>query len=368
MMNTLIPVNSRKKTAGFINQCEQWLDTGRFYVKKQLIPGTTSHFNSVHRVLGGTSSQALQGCLQSISQVKNAVTESFVKLDMPIESRFYQQLLGFEKVNSGPLSDTESEILLDMERIMASGRTHQNLPLFSSLTPKLLKALREDTLPWPKFRALLDQDPLMKNRFFKATNSQSTFLKLPTSKDELRKILLQISIEMVIEFDRDKYGKPIRQRLTQHSLNTALAALSLSQDGYGNMMEAWLAGLSHNIAGIIIVRRLRHFQHEITDSISLSFLNELHSLVALLSNKIAAAWKLPPSVCTAIKEQGTLGLNSKMSTLGEGLYLATKVAMVLQLENTENTQQITNIIEAFSGSDRLAICESAFDSIQKQQH
>jgi len=366
-MNTLVPTKHDSKSPGFLNQCEQWLDTGRFYVKKQVIPVTADRFTELQRIVGTTSAQAIKGCKTSFTQMKAAVAdrlpESSAKIQMPLESCFMQQLLGLEKVSEQSLTETEANIIMELEKIMASGRASQSLPMLPSLTPKLLNSIRSDKAPWPVFREVIDNDPLMKNRFFKATGSRPSYLQLPASKDELRKLLLRISIEMVMQFDRDEYGKVIRERAFTQSHKTAIASISLAKEGYGDNMEAWLAGLTHNVAQIILIRQLRHFQLVTTEVVSLAFLNELHTMVSLLSNRVATAWKLPVSVCTAIKEQGTLGLNSKLSDLGEGLYLSTRIAMIHSMETNDGSQEFPEALISFSGMDRLAICESAYSCI-----
>lgn len=366
-MNTLIPTKHDSKSSGFLNQCEQWLDTGRFYVKKQIIPVTADRLTEFQRIVGTTSAQAIKGCKTGLTQMKAAVAdrlpESAAIIEMPLESRFMQQLLGLEKVSDQSLTETEANIILELEKIMASGRAGQSLPMFPSLTPKLLNAMRSDEAPWPVFREVIDNDPLMKNRLFKATGSRPSYLQLPASKDELRKLLLRVSVEMVMQFDRDEYGKSSRDRAFTQSQKTAIAAISLAKEGYGDTMEAWLAGLTHNVAQIILIRQLRHFQLDTTESVSLAFLNELHTMVSLLSHRVATAWKLPVSVGTAIKEQGTLGLNSKLSELGEGLYLATRIAMIHSMEACGESQEFPESLISFSGMDRLAICESAYSCI-----
>lgn len=359
-MNTLIPAKNDNKSSGFLTHCEQWLDTGRFYVKKQLIPVTTDRLTEFQKI-------AVKGCKEGFtlarSVIVNCLPESHLIAEMPLESRLMQRLLGLNKISDSALTEKEADIILELEKIMASGRARQSLPIFPSLVAKLLKSIREDEAPWPLFRETLDNDPLMKNRFFKITTSRPSYLQLPASKSELRKLLLRISVEMVMSFDRDEYGKSIRERAIIQSQKTAIAATSLASDGYGDPIEAWLAGLTHNIAQIILIRQLRHFQLEIDETVSLTFINELQTLVSLLSSRVATAWKLPAPVCTAIKEQGTLGNNSKLSALGEGLYLATRVAMVHSIEAIDQTQEFPNILISFSGTDRLAICQSAYSCI-----
>ena len=356
-----------QKTLPLIAQGKNLLTHNAQQLQQQWLPKAKLQLKKANHVFRQSSCYAFVKSKQSLQSAMvtaiGLLPEPRQKLELSLESNFQRRLLGDVIITDKPASNIESRIIDCLESSLLSGHSSKKTPALPKIMTELLKSLRDDVYPWNNFRAKLNTDPAMEKSFMQENHYDSELLVLPTDKSALKKLLLRISIENVMEYDRDQYGQKIRNRVMTQALKTAISAEQLATEGYGDSTEAWLAGLVQNIAQINIVQQMRHFQLDLGKRLSLSFINDLQRLNALISYQIAVQWKLPKSICVALKEQATLGLNSKLSALGEGLYLASRIAMVHSLNATGEQQTCPDVLREFAGIDRLAICESTYESL-----
>jgi len=281
---------------------------------------------------------------------------------------------GATGIKGEKLSTEEYKVLNSLEVSIMNKSIVRNMPQLPTIVTKLLRSLKTENYPWTEFSIAIREDKAFNSRFLAVANSPAFNLRakantieqllLPMSRDDLRQATLITAITYVMSFDQDSYGKKSRSMNIESAFKTALACKTLATDGFDlDDSSAFITAITGFTGVIPALRVMRTLNFELNSSYSVPFVKRLNQLIALISYQIATRWKLPKENRVAIKEQATLGENAKLSYMGELLFLGSRVGMSHFLYNKDAINEAKEKVIELVGIDRLAICETSFDTL-----
>jgi len=297
----------------------------------------------------------------------------------PVDEAWSAFSFGATGFKEDKLSKQEYKVLSEIEISIMNNTVVKNIPQLPKIAPRLINALKEDSYPWTEFSIILREDEKFQKRFLTIANSPAFGLKaeaktieqllIPLNKNDLKQAILITAISTVMEFDKDKYGKESRNRITETAFKTAIACKTLASDGFEVDEEsAFITGLTYHVGAITALRIMRNTGFVTCSVLSKPFVKRLQQLIALMTYQIVLAWKLPKNIRIAIKEQAVLGENPKLSPLGEILFLASRVAMAHYLSSNKIIKDSRDKVAVIVGLDRLAVCETSFETLNTIQN
>jgi len=352
----------------------------------KILPSLSAEINNLRSAGVELGQESLRISKLAFSKSLNLATELLPEpkpgFEGSVDNIWTAYIFGATGIKGEKLSTEEHNVLNTLELTIVKKTIARNTPQLPKVVTKLLRCLKTENYPWTEFNITIHEDKAFNSRFLAVANSPAFNLRskantieqllLPMSREDLKQAILITAITYVMSFDKDSYGKTSRSLNIESAFKTGLACKTLATDGFHlDESSAFITAITSLTGVIPVLRVMRTLNFDLNSVYSVPFVKRLNQLIALVSYQIATRWKLPKENRVAIKEQATLGENAKLSYMGELLFLGSRVGMSHFLYNKDTIDEAKEKVIELVGIDRLAICETSFEtlnSFQKYQY
>ena len=346
----------------------------------KLLPKLSHEINNLKNAGVDIGSESLKITRQALSRSLDLAVDLLPEpkpgFEGSIDNIWTAYAFGATGIKGEKLSKQEYNALNALETAIMKNTVIRNVPQLPKIVPQLLKTLKSDSYPWTDFSMILTEDSKFQDIFLTIANSPAFNLSakantveqlfLPFGKEDLKQAVLITAITYVMEYDKGNYAKEARAKNLETAFKTAIACKTLASDGFDiDESNAFITGLTSYVGSVTALRFMRSTDFELNTVYSAPFVARLQQLISLMSYQITLHWKLPKDIRTAIKEQATLGENAKLSTLGEVLFLGTRVGMAHYLNSRKKIKEAKSKVIELVGIDRFAVCETSFETLNK---
>ena len=377
-MKTLTAELEKQMSSSIIRHAKDLVNGSGTRFTNKILPSLSAEINNLRSAgveLGHESVRISKLAFsKSLDLASELLPEPKSGFDGTIDNIWTAYAFGASGIKGEKLSTEEYKVLNSIEVAIMNKSIVRNTPQLPKIVTKLLNCLKTENYPWTDFSIAIREDKIFNSRFLAVANSPAFNLRakantieqllLPMSRKDLKQATLITAITYVMSFDKDSYGKKSRSLNIESAFKTALACQTLATDGFDiDESNAFITAITSFTGLIPALRVMRTLNFDLNSTYSVPFVKRLNQLIALISFQIASRWKLPKEHRVAIKEQATLGENAKLSYMGELLFLGTRVGMSHFLYNKDAINEAKEKVIELVGIDRLAICESSFDTL-----
>ena len=197
--------------------------------------------------------------------------------------------------------------------------------------PQLLQALRNSDFSGAEVARTISTDVVLVAEVLRRANSAgcgngSTVTGIDHAilllgHDGLRQLITGVAFKPIIDMRSGSFTRMVAPRLWTQSERCALACGMLARDLPVDPLEAFLAGLVHNVGVTVSLRVIDRMADGRQPVGSPTFCNALAAMGLTLASNIASEWHFPDTVVTAIREQGADPRDKGISALGRILQM-----------------------------------------------
>ncbi|HEY4541775.1 MAG TPA: HDOD domain-containing protein [Noviherbaspirillum sp.] len=230
---------------------------------------------------------------------------------------------------------TEDAILAELDAIVHSPQAGAHLVRrMPGVIPQLLQSLRDPDFSSAELARTIWHDVVLVSEVLRLANSvayspgnQITSIDhaiLMLGQDGLRQLITSVAFKPIINMKSGSFTRLVAPRLWDQAERCALAARMLAQDSEVDPLDAFLAGLIHNVGLTVSLRVIDRMAEGKQPIGSPTFCNALAATGRTLSANIGREWHFPESVTQAVRDVGVASQTENAPALSP-------LARVLQL-------------------------------------
>lgn len=197
--------------------------------------------------------------------------------------------------------------------------------------PQLLQSLRNSEFAGAELARTISHDVVLVAEVLRLANSAAynpgspivgiDHAILVLGHAGLRQLITGVAFKPIINLKSGSFTRMVAPRLWTQSERCAMACRMLARDEAVDPLEAFLAGLVHNVGLTVSLRVIDQISDGRMPVGSPTFCNALASAGRALAVNIGREWHFPESVTVAIQEQGASTRNASVSPLGRVLLM-----------------------------------------------
>lgn len=288
----------------------------------------------------------------------------------------------FSTHTTGYLGTIRSESMISKDNAYALVQKSGNLPTLPAILLKLLTACDDEDTPLSEIAAIISKDPVLSFKVLQLVNSayygfRYSFKGIEQAviylgADTIKNLAVTMSIHQV--FERKRF-KNIRQFninvFWYHSLMCATLAKRIAQKvGFGNIEEAYLSGLLHDIGRLVLISTFPK-EHETILTETADRNNTLWAEKQLLglTHCEAGAWLVEKWKLSSMMAQAIQYHHEPLEKITEAFPLVKIVYIANFLcENSYelgDEQQIDKLLEELQNGEVQEIVEGAAEEVDQ---
>ena len=229
-------------------------------------------------------------------------------------------------------NQTEDAILAALDEVVRSPRAGAHLVRrMPGVIPQLLQSLRSPDFSGPALARKLWHDVVLVSEVLRLANSAAYSPSNPITsidhaililgQDGLRQLITSVAFKPIIDLKSGGFTRQVAPRRWDQAERCAVATRVLARDAGVDPLEAFLAGLIHNVGLIVSLRMIDQMSDGAQPVGSPTFCNALAIHGRALSANIGLEWHFPAGVTTAVREAGTADKGGELSPLGKVLLM-----------------------------------------------
>lgn len=227
---------------------------------------------------------------------------------------------------------TEDAILAELDGITKSPQSGAHLVRrMPGVIPQLLQSLRSPDFSGADLSRKIWHDVVLVAEVLRLANSASYSPGAPITsidhaililgQDGLRQLVTSVAFKPIIDLKSGHLTRRVAPRLWDQAERCAVASRLLVQDRDVDPLEAFLAGLVHNV-GLTVALRVVDRMSDGKERIgSPTFCNALAAYGRALSFNIGREWRFPEAVTVAVREADAGDHVGDLSPLGKVLQI-----------------------------------------------
>lgn len=218
--------------------------------------------------------------------------------------------------------------------------------------PQLLQSLRNPDFAGAELARTISQDVVLVAEVLRMANSTAYHPGEPITgidhavlilgQDGLRQLITGVAFKPIIDLRSGSFTRMVAPRLWTQSERCAAACAMLARGEPVDALEAFLAGLIHNVGLMVSLRVIDKMSDGRQPVGSPTFCNALAGHGRMLTVRIAREWHFPESVATAIAEQDDRNAGRHLSPLGRILMMGNHLSKL----DTLSRQQRLDVDDA----------------------
>jgi HD-like signal output (HDOD) protein len=240
----------------------------------------------------------------------------------------------FEAENHPDLftNQTEDAILAALEDVVNSPHAGAHLVRrMPGVIPQLLQSLRSPDFSGAELARKIWHDVVLVAEVLRLANSAAYSPSTPISsidraililgQNGLRQLITSVAFKPIIDLKSGGFTRRVAPRLWDQAERCAVANRLLAQGSGVDPLEAFLAGLIHNVGLTVSLRAVDQMSDGKQPIGSPTFCNALATYGRTLSANIGREWHFPEAVTTAAREAGVADADTVLSPLGRILQM-----------------------------------------------
>lgn len=258
-----------------------------------------------------------------------------------VNSVFQRWLFGRPDGDALDITLPEGRVLHELILAAESGHNAADmLRRMPGVIPQLLQSLRSDNFAGADIARKLSSDLVLvssalrlanaaiQNRGEAVTINSVEHAVIVIGQEGLRQLITTVAFRPIIDFNSGHYTRRMAPRIWELSEKSATACRMLAPEFGVDPFEAFLAGLVFN-AGLLTALRVMDSAATGPGELgSTMFRARLAREARAISAGIAEAWRFPPSITQAIREQDDLRKGSALSPMARVLAVGDYLAKV----------------------------------------
>jgi len=233
----------------------------------------------------------------------------------------------------------EDAILAALDATVQSGESGAHMVRrMPGVIPQLLQSLRNSDFSGAELAHTISQDVVLVAEVLRMANSAAynpggpiasiDHAVLILGQDGLRQLITGVAFKPIINLKSGSFTRMVAPRLWAQSERCAMACHLLARDEAVDPLDAFLAGLIHNVGLTVSLRVIDRISDGRQPVGSPTFCNALAACGRALTVNIAREWHFPESVSTAIVEQDAQARGKAVSALGRILLMGDHLSKV----------------------------------------
>lgn len=229
-------------------------------------------------------------------------------------------------------NQTEDAILKALAEAVNSPRAGAHLVRrMPGVIPQLLQSLRSPDFSGQELARKIWHDVVLVGEVLRLANSAAYSPANPITsidhailmlgQDGLRQLITSVAFKPIIDLRSGTFTRRVAPRLWDQAERCAVANRLLARDTQVDPLEAFLAGLIHNVGLIVALRVIDQMSDKAQPIGSPTFCNALGTFGRTLSANISREWNFPEAVTRAVQEADGSGAPSELSPLGRVLQM-----------------------------------------------
>lgn len=204
--------------------------------------------------------------------------------------------------------------------------------------PQLLQSLRSSDFSGAELARTISHDIVLVAEVLRIANSAAYNPGAPIAsidhailmlgQNGLRQLITGVAFKPIINLKSGNFTRMVAPRLWAQSERCAAACALLARNEPVDPLDAFLAGLIHNVGLTVSLRVIDKISDGRQPVGSPTFCNALAAYGRALTVNIAREWHFPDSVTTAIGEQDDKSRGRNMSPLGRVLMMADHLSKI----------------------------------------
>lgn len=267
------------------------------------------------------------------ARVQNITTHSVLSMQRDqVDYVFASWLFEAESYPDVFTNSSEDVILAALDETVKSSQSGAHMVRrMPGVIPQLLQSLRNSDFDGVDLARTISHDVVLVAEVLRLANSASYNPGTPIASIDhailvlgqigLRQLITSVAFKPIINLKSGGFTKMLAPRLWMQSERCALATRMLGREEAVDPLDAFLAGLVHNVGltvSLRVIDQMSDGRHAVG---SPTFCNALAGYGRTLAYNIAREWHFPESVSTAIHEQGENTRNANISPLGRILLM-----------------------------------------------
>jgi HD-like signal output (HDOD) protein len=270
---------------------------------------------------------------QPPARVQNIATHSALSMQRDqVEFIFGSWLFETESHPDVFTNKNEDAILAALDATVKSEQSGAHMVRrMPGVIPQLLQSLRNSDFAGAELARTISHDVVLVAEVLRMANSAAYNPGAPiVSIDHailvlgqagLRQLITGVAFKPIINLKSGSFTRMVAPRLWTQSERCALACRLLARDEAVDSLEAFLAGLVHNVGLTVSLRVIDQISDGRLPVGSPTFCNSLAEYGRTLAVNIGREWHFPDAVTAAIEEQGAGTKNAGVSPLGRVLLM-----------------------------------------------
>lgn len=204
--------------------------------------------------------------------------------------------------------------------------------------PQLLQSLRNSDFAGAELARTIAQDLVLVAEVLRLANSVAYNPGTPIASIDhailvlgqhgLRQLITGVAFKPIINLKSGSFTRMVAPRLWMQSERCAAACRILARNEPVDPLDAFLAGLVHNVGLTVSLRVIDQVSDGRQPVGSPTFCNELASYGRTLAVNIAREWHFPDTVVAAVQEQGADNRNPNVSAVGKVLLMGDHLSKI----------------------------------------
>ncbi|WP_342117698.1 HDOD domain-containing protein [Pseudoduganella sp. OTU4001] len=261
-----------------------------------------------------------------------------------VNSAFQHWLFALPEGDSLDTTAPENRVLQELGVAAKSGHNAADmLRRMPGVIPQLLQSLRSDNFAGADIARKISNDLVLVGSVLRLANAAIQNSGEPTTitsvehavivigQEGLRQLITTVAFRPIIDLNSGYYTKLMAPRIWDQSEKSAIACRMLAPEFGVAPFEAFLAGLVLN-AGLLTALRVMDSTSNVPGVLGSSmFRARMAHEARAISAGIAEAWRFPPAITQAIREQGDVRKGSALSPMARVLVLGDYLAKIRML-------------------------------------
>lgn len=258
-----------------------------------------------------------------------------------VNSAFQHWLFALPEGDSLDTTPPENRVLHELALAAKSGHNAADmLRRMPGVIPQLLQSLRSENFAGADIARKISNDLVLVGSVLRLANAAIHNSGEPTAinsvehavivigQEGLRQLITTVAFRPIIDLNSGYHTKLMAPRIWEQSEKSAVACRMLAPEFDVDPFEAFLAGLVLN-AGLLMALRVMDGSSNVPGELgSAMFRARLAREARAISAGIAEAWRFPPAVTQAIREQETVRKGGALSPMARVLALGDYLAKI----------------------------------------
>ncbi|MCE3262168.1 MAG: hypothetical protein K0R43_1247 [Pseudoduganella sp.] len=258
-----------------------------------------------------------------------------------VNSAFQRWLFGLPEGDSLDITMPEGRVLHELILAAQSGHNAADmLRRMPGVIPQLLQSLRSESFAGADIARKLSNDLVLVGAVLRLANAaiqnsgEATTINsvehavIVIGQEGLRQLITTVAFRPIIDLNSGHYTKQMAPRIWEQSEKSAIACRMLAPEFGVDPFAAFLAGLVLNAGLLTALRVMDGAANEPGALGSSMFRARLAREARAISAGIAEAWRFPPAITQAIREQEDVRKGGALSPMARVLALGDYLAKI----------------------------------------